>query len=74
VGYYTAAPFDPNDAPTPATVGRHVGNKKSKAMRDATPAIEKLHSSILACITDAAAHDATRAEQAAKMEEVALAR
>jgi hypothetical protein len=69
-----AAPFDPNDTPTPAAVGRPVGNKKAKAMRDPAPAIEKLHSSILACIATAAAHAATRAEQAAKMEEVAPAK
>jgi hypothetical protein len=63
-------PFDPNVEPTPAVVCRPVGNKKSKAMRDAAPAIEKLHSSILVCIADAAAHAATWADQAAKMEEV----
>ena len=34
----------------------------AKAARDATPAIEKLHSSILACIADAATHAAMRAE------------
>ena len=70
------APFDPNApaAATPAAVGRPVGTKKAKAVRDAAPAIEKIHSSILACIADAATHAATRVEQAAKMEEVASAR
>jgi hypothetical protein len=43
-------------------------------MRDATPFIETLHSSILACIADTTVNAATRAEQAAKMEEVASAR
>jgi hypothetical protein len=43
-------------------------------MRDAALAIEKLQLSILACIADAAAQAATRAEQAMKMEEVASAR
>jgi aspartate/methionine/tyrosine aminotransferase len=43
-------------------------------MRDVAPAIKKLHSSILACIADAATHAATRAEHDAKMEEVASAR
>ena len=67
------APFDPNAMATPAAVGRPVGYKKAKAM-DAAPAIEKLHSSILACIADAYTHAATWAEQATKMEEVASAR
>jgi hypothetical protein len=40
-------------------------------MRDVAPNIEKPDSSILACIVYAAAHAATRAEQGAKMEEVA---
>jgi hypothetical protein len=43
-------------------------------MRDAAPAIEKLHSSIMACIADVVAHATTRAEQATKMEEVTSAR
>ncbi|KAK1680988.1 hypothetical protein QYE76_041836 [Lolium multiflorum] len=64
-------PFDPNATATPVVVGRPVGNKKAKTMRDAAMAIEMLHSSISACIADAATHAATRAEQAAKMEEVA---
>jgi hypothetical protein len=68
------ASFDPNVVATPAAVGRPVGNNKANAMRDATPAIKKLHSSILACIADAAAHATTRAKQAAKMEEVVLTR
>jgi hypothetical protein len=33
-------------------------------MRNATPAIEKLHSSIVACMADAVTHAAKRAEQA----------
>jgi hypothetical protein len=54
-----AATFDPSATATLAAVGRPVGNKKAKAMRDAASASEKLHSSILACIVDAAAHAAT---------------
>ncbi len=38
-------PFDPNDAPTPAAVGRPIGNKKAKAARDSAPSTLKSASS-----------------------------
>jgi hypothetical protein len=51
--------YDPTVSPTPATNGRHVGNKKSKTLRDVAPTIKKLHSSIMACMADAATHGAS---------------
>lgn len=69
-----AGKFDPDAVPALASDGRPLGNKRAKAMRDAAPGIEKLHSSIMACMADAASHAAERAEQAAKMEQVAAVR
>jgi hypothetical protein len=66
--------FDPDAAPALASDGRPMGAKRAKALRDTAPGIEKLHSSIMACMADAASHAAERAEQAAKMEQVATVR
>jgi hypothetical protein len=68
------AAFDPATTPTLASDSRSIGHKKAKSLRDATPAIEKLHSSIMACMADAATHTATWAEQAAQMDVVMAAR
>jgi hypothetical protein len=56
-----------------ASHGRPIGNKKAEALTHAALAIEKLNSSIMVCMTDAAIHAAKRAEQAALMEVVVAA-
>jgi hypothetical protein len=66
--------FDPDAAPALTSDDRPMGAKRAKALRDAAPGIKKLHSSIMACMADAASHAAERAEQAAKMEQVAAVR
>jgi hypothetical protein len=40
--------FDPDAAPALTSDGRPMGAKRAKALRDAAPGIEKLHSSIMA--------------------------
>jgi hypothetical protein len=66
--------YDSNATPSAASEGCPIGQKKAKSMRDTAPAIKKLHSSIMACMANAAPHAAIRAEQAANMEEIATAR
>jgi hypothetical protein len=66
--------FDLDAVPALALDGRPMGAKRAKALRNVAPGIEKLHSSIMACMADAASHAAERAEQAAKMEQVAAVR
>ena len=53
--------FDPDAAPALASDARPMGNKRAKALRDVATGIEKLHSSIMACMADAASHAADRA-------------
>ena len=68
------AVYDPTASPMPASEGRPIGHKMAKAARDATSGIEKLHTSIMACMADAASHAKLRADQAAKMEEFVATR
>lgn len=62
-----ATVYDPGAAPSTASEGHPVGHKKAKAIWDAPPVIEKLHSSIMACMADAATNTAKRAEQVTKV-------
>ena len=64
--------YVPTDAA--ASEGRPIGNKKAKAERAAASGVERLHTSIEKCMTDAVTNAEKKAELAVQREDLAAAR